>query len=81
LTNESETAYNVSGESFKAIHSSLYGLMAAPPGHRVTKVAFTWTVAGLVESLTAYEGETALFTLAFAWNPDSTLQSVERADA
>lgn len=79
MSNESETAYGASSEAFKAIHSALYGLMAAPPGKRITKEAFSWNANGTLHTLVVSEGVTVLFTLTFAWNTDGTLQNVERS--
>jgi hypothetical protein len=74
---ESETAYGDSSSAARAIHSALYGLEAAPPGHRVTKWAFTWNVDGTMATAAAYEGASLLFTLSYAWT-DGNLESVER---
>jgi hypothetical protein len=78
MTNESETQYGDSSSAAKAIHSALYSLEAAPPGHRVTKWAFTWNVDGTMATAAAYEGVSLLFTLTYTWT-DGNLTSVERA--
>lgn len=70
--------YERRGEAFKAIHSALCDISAPPPGKKVTKLAFTWTVGGNVETLKAYEGAELLFTLTFTWNVDNTLKEVAR---
>ena len=78
MTNESETAYGDSSAAARAIHSALYCLEAAPPGHRISKWAFTWNVDGTIETAIAYEGATVLFTLTYTWD-SGNLESVERA--
>ncbi len=78
MTNESEVAYGSYSEAFKAIHSALSDLSAAPVGHKITEQRFTWTAQGLIETMEAYDGETKLFTLTFTWNVDSALQKVVR---
>jgi hypothetical protein len=74
-----EVAYGRYDEAYRAIHSALNGIMAAPSGKRVTKLAFTWNVDGAVSTLSAYEAADLLFTLAFNWNPYGTLQDVTRS--
>jgi hypothetical protein len=68
-------------ESFKAIHSALSDLMAAPSGKRTSKIAFTWNPDGTLAALGIYEDETLLFTLDFTWNADGSLKEVSRTDA
>jgi len=75
---ESETQYGDSSAAARAIHSALYSLEAAPPGHRITKWAFTWNVDGTIETAIAYEDATVLFTLTYAW-VGGNLESVERS--
>lgn len=55
--------------------------MRAPLGKKITKMAFTWTAGGNVETLKCYDGSTLLFTLTFDWNEDGTLKEVARSDA
>jgi len=74
-----EVAYGQYSESFKAIHSALSSIMAPPPGKKVTKLGFTWTAGGLLETLKAYDGAELLFTLTFAWNIDGTIKEVARS--
>ena len=78
MTNESETAYGDSSAAARAIHSALYGLEAAPPGHRITKWAFTWNVDGTIATAIAYEDAVVLFTLTYAW-VGGNLQDVVRS--
>lgn len=65
-------------EAYKAIHSALSGLMAPPPGKKVTKLAFTWNPDGTVSIIKAYMGDELLFALTFSWNEDGTLKEVAR---
>jgi len=74
----SEVAYGRYEEAFKAIHSALRDLMAVPPGKKITKLAFTWTAGGSVETIKAYDGVELLFTLTFTWNDNGTLNQVAR---
>ena len=74
-------AYGRYEESFKAIHSALFGIMASPSGKRITKLAFTWNPNGTLATLKTYDGQQLLFTLTFSWNDDGTLKEVIRADA
>jgi hypothetical protein len=74
-------AYGRYEEAFKAIHSALSDLMAAPLGKRIGKVAFTWNLDGTIATLKAYDGTALLFTLSFIWNADGTLKEVSRSDA
>ena len=78
MMNESETAYGDSSSAARAIHSALYGLEAAPPGHRISKWAFTWNVDGTMETAIAYEGAAVLFTLTYTWD-SGNLQTVVRS--
>jgi hypothetical protein len=73
-----EVAYGQYSEAYRAIHSALSGLMAPPPGKKITKLGFTWTAGGNVETIKAYDGVDLLFTLTFTWNDDGTLAQVER---
>jgi len=70
--------YERRGEAFRAIHSALNDLSAPPPGKKITKLAFTWTAAGNIETMKAYDGVELLFTLTFTWNVDGTLNQVAR---
>lgn len=74
-----EVAYGRYEEAYRAIHSALSGLMAPPPGKRLTKLAFTWNIDGTLAALKAYDGADLLFTLSFAWNLDGTLREVARS--
>ncbi|MCW4017996.1 MAG: hypothetical protein NWF00_04870 [Candidatus Bathyarchaeota archaeon] len=74
----SEVSYGRYEEAFRAIHSALYGLMAAPPGKKITKLAFTWNPDGTVSTLSAYDGEELLFTLTFIWNAGN-LEEISRS--
>jgi len=65
-------------EAYKAIHNALSGLMAPPPGKRITKFTFTWNANGTVHTIKAYMGDEPLFTLTFSWNADGTLREVAR---
>lgn len=73
-----EVPYGHYEEAYRAIHSALSDLTAPPPGHKITKLGFTWNADGSVATLSAYDGATLLFTLTFTWNADETLQHVER---
>jgi hypothetical protein len=73
-----EVPYGQFDKAYQAIHSALSGLMAPPPGKKITKFAFTWNVDGTIATLKAYDGIELLFTLTFAWNEDDTLKEVER---
>ena len=79
MTIDQEVQYGDSASAARAVHSALSGLGAPAPGHKVTEVRFTWTVAKVMETLAAYEGAGLLFTLTFTWNADSTLQKVVRS--
>lgn len=70
--------YERRGEAFKAIHSALSDISAPPHGKKITKLTFTWTAGGNVETMKAYEGADLLFTLTFTWNADGTLKEVAR---
>lgn len=65
-------------EAYRAIHSALSGLMAPPPGKRITKLAFTWNQDGTLNTLKAYMDGELLFTLTFSWGGDGTLREVAR---
>jgi len=63
----------------EAIHDAILSqLTSAPTGKKITKMAFTWTADGKVETLKAYDGAELLFTLTFTWNVDGTLNQVAR---
>ena len=79
MTNDQEVQYGDSAAAARAIHSALSNLGAPTAGHKVTEVRFSWTAEKLMETLAAYEGAALLFTLAFTWNADSTLQKVVRS--
>jgi hypothetical protein len=74
-------AYGRYEESFKAIHSALFDIMAPPSGKRITKLAFTWNLNGTLATLKTFDGEQLLFTLTFSWNDEGTLKEASRADA
>jgi hypothetical protein len=74
----SEVPYGRYEEAYRAIHSALSGLIAPPPGKRITKLTFTWNVDGTVQTLKAYMGDELLFTITFTWNPNGTLSEVAR---
>jgi hypothetical protein len=74
----SEVPYGRYEEAYKAIHSALSGLMAPPPGKQITKLAFTWSPDGTVQTIKAYMDNELLFTLTFFWNMDGTLREVAR---
>ncbi|MGQ9530155.1 MAG: hypothetical protein ACUVQX_00835 [Candidatus Bathycorpusculaceae bacterium] len=65
-------------EAYKAIHSALSGIMAPPPGRKITKLGFTWNPDGTLQTLKAYDSDELLFTLTFSWNVDGTLKEVAR---
>ncbi|MEM3577579.1 MAG: hypothetical protein QXX51_03880 [Candidatus Bathyarchaeia archaeon] len=65
-------------EAYKAIHSALSGLMAAPPGKKITKLEFAWNPDGTVSAIKAYMHEELVFSLTFSWNSDGTLKEVAR---
>ncbi len=71
-----EVAYNRYDEAYRAIHSALMDLTCPPPGRKITKLAFTWNVDGILASLKAYDAADLLFTLMFKWN--GTLSEVAR---
>ena len=74
-----EVAYGRYDEAYKAIHSALNGIMAAPSGKKITKLAFTWNANGTTSTLSAYNDSELLFTLSFAWNGNGTLQTITRS--
>ena len=75
----SSVQWGSSEQAFKALHDALQNLMAVAPGKKITKLAFTWTADGSVETLKAYDGAELLFTLTFTWNVDNTLNQVVRS--
>jgi hypothetical protein len=75
----SEVPYGRYEEAYRAIHSALSGLMAPPPGKRITRLAFTWNPDGTLQTLKAYMGDELLFALTFSWNIDGTLRDVARS--
>ncbi|MDH7477094.1 MAG: hypothetical protein QHH17_01785 [Candidatus Bathyarchaeota archaeon] len=68
-------------EAYRAIHSALSGIMAPPPGRKITKLSFSWNGDGTLATLKAYEGDSEIFTLTFTWNLDGTLKEVNRTNA
>ena len=75
----SEIQWGSSEQAFKALHDALQDLMAIAPGKKITKLAFTWTAGGNVETIKAYDVAELLFTLTFTWNVDGTLNQVVRS--
>ena len=75
----SDVRWGASEEAFKALHDALQNLMAIAPGKKITKLAFTWTAGGNVETIKSYDGAELLFTLTFTWNVDGTLNQVIRS--
>lgn len=73
-----EVPYGQFDKAYRAIHSALSGLVAAPPGKKVTKFAFTWNTDGALASLRAYDGADMLFTLTFTWS-SGNLQDITRS--
>ncbi|MBS7615600.1 hypothetical protein KEJ45_00140 [Candidatus Bathyarchaeota archaeon] len=73
-----EVPYGRYEEAYKAIHSALNGLMAPPPGKRITRLAFAWNMDGTVATIKAFMGDELLFTLTFSWNMDGSLREVAR---
>jgi hypothetical protein len=72
----SEVAYNRYDEAYRAIHSALMDIACPPPGRKITRLAFAWSVKGDLSSLKAYDGADLLFTLTFTW--DDNLREVAR---
>ena len=62
-----------------AIHSALSGLMAPPPGKKITKLGFAWNLDGTLKTLSVFDDAELLFTLAFNWNVDGSLKEVSRS--
>ena len=75
----SEIQWGSSEQAFKALHDAMQNLMAVAPGKKITKLAFTWTEGGNVETIKAYDVAELLFTLTFTWNVDGTLNQVARS--
>jgi hypothetical protein len=75
----SEVEYGRYEEAYKAIHSSLNGIMAPPPSKKITKLSFTWNTDSTASTLSAYDSAELLFTLTFTWNANGTLQDVTRS--
>jgi hypothetical protein len=73
-----EVPYGQFDKAYQAIHSALSGLMAAPPGKKVTKLGFTWNADGSLATLKVYDSAELLFTLTFSWNVDGSLREVAR---
>jgi hypothetical protein len=73
-----EVAYGRYEEAYRAIHSALMDITCPPPGHKLTKLGFTWNTDGTLRELCAYEAGDLLFTLTFTWNVDGTLREVAR---
>jgi hypothetical protein len=74
-----EVEYGRYDEAYKAIHSALQGLTNPQPGHKLTRLGFTWNTNGALATLLGYDGATLLFTLSFTWNGDGTLAEVARS--
>ncbi len=74
-----EVPYGRYEEAYKAIHSALMDLTCPPPGHKLTKLGFSWAPDGTLTSLRGYDGADLLFTLTFTWNPDGSLMEVARS--
>jgi len=74
-----EVPYGRYDEAYRAIHSALMDITASPPGKKITKLAFTWNVNGVLATLKAYDGDGLLFTLTFTWNADGTLKEAARS--
>lgn len=74
-----EVQYGRYAEAYRAIHSALLDLTSAPPGHKLTKLGFTWNTDGTIATLLGYDGASLLFSLTFTWNSDGTLAEVARA--
>jgi hypothetical protein len=74
-----EVPYGRYEEAYKAIHSALMDLTSSPPGHKLTKLGFTWNLDGTLATLRAYDGADLLFSLTFTWNTDGTLDEVVRS--
>lgn len=63
----------------ESIHNAvLSGLASAPLGRKVTKIELAY-VGGNVSTIKFYQDTELLFTLAFTWNGDGTLQSITRS--
>ncbi len=75
----SEVEYGRYEEAYRAIHSAVNGVMAPPPGKKITKLGFIWNAEGSLATLSAYDGSELLFALAFSWNVDGTLREVSRS--
>lgn len=73
-----EVAYNRYDEAYRAIHSALMDIACPPPGRKITRIAFTYSVEGNISSLKAYDGADLLFTLMFKWGVENTLSEVAR---
>jgi len=73
-----EVAYGRYEEAYRAIHSALMNIASPPPGRKITKLSFIWNLNGTVQTITAYDGAEAIFTLAFTWNGDGNLKDVAR---
>jgi len=71
--------FGSSEQAFKAIYDTMQQLTAVPPNKKITKLAFTWTVGGSVETIKFYDVAELLFTLTFTWNADGTLKEVVRS--
>lgn len=74
-----EVSYSRYEEAYKAIHSALMDLTCPPPGHKLTKLGFSWGPDGALTVLRGYDGADLIFTLVFTWNPDGTLSEVARS--
>ena len=54
-------------------------LTCPPPGHKLTKLGFSWGPDGALTVLRGYDGADLIFTLVFTLNPDGTLSEVARS--
>ncbi len=75
---EAEVAYGRYDEAYKAIHSALNGIMAPPPGKRVTRLAFSWNPDETLATLSAYGASELLFNLTFSWTQNGMLEQIIR---
>ena len=74
-----EVSYGQYSEAYRAIHSALSGLMAPPPGKKISKLSFTWNLDCTLKTLSVFDESELLFTLAFSWNVDGSLKEVSRS--
>ena len=64
-------------EAYRAIFDAAQALASVKTD--LTRLEFTWNPDGTLNTLKAYKGSEALYTLIFAWNTDGTLQSITRS--